>query len=126
MAATILLIEDNELNQKLFRQILEMNGFLVLSAVNAETGIELAAKERPDLILMDIQLPGMNGLEATRSLKADEELRELPVLALSGFASDQDRQDALDAGCIGFIVKPISTRTFVQTLQSCLDDQPLS
>ena len=94
-----------------------MDNYAVLEAENAEKGIEIARKNRPDIILMDIQLPGMNGLEATRLNKSDPELKDIPVVALSAFAMLRDKKQALDAGCVGHISKPIDVHSFIETME---------
>ncbi len=112
----ILVIEDNELNMKLVRSLLELGGYKVIAVSNAEDGIAYLRSERPDLVLMDIQLPGMNGLEATRTIREEMGLKDLPVVALSSYAMQGDDQKALDAGCDGYITKPIETRYFLKTI----------
>jgi two-component system cell cycle response regulator len=124
---TILVIEDNELNLKLVRAILQRGSFHILEAGNAETGLALARSGRPDLILMDIQLPGMDGLTATRILKKDPELGKIPVAALTSYAMEGDVERAKEAGCNGYITKPIDTRTFLDTVRKFMQDGvPLS
>lgn len=113
---TILVIEDNELNLKLVRTLLHPSGCRLLEATDAETGIQIARDHRPDLILMDIQLPGMDGLEATRIIKSDPPLKDIQVVALTSFAMSGDKDKALEAGCNGYITKPIDTRSFIQTI----------
>jgi two-component system cell cycle response regulator len=113
----VLVVEDNPLNMKLIRSLLQMGKYRVLEARDAETGLALAQQSRPDLILMDIQLPGMDGLEATRILKEDPGLREIPVLALTAHAMAGDEQKALEAGCGGYITKPVDTRNFLKNLE---------
>lgn len=108
----ILVIEDNALNLKLVRSLLMLEDYEVVEAVNAETGIQLAKEQRPDLILMDIQLPGMDGLSATRKLKADPDVTAIPVVALTAYAMLGDEQKALEAGCAGYISKPLDTKEF--------------
>jgi CheY-like chemotaxis protein len=108
----ILVIEDNVLNLKLVRSLLLMEDYQVVEADNAETGLELAKAQQPDLILMDIQLPGMDGLSATRELKADPEVKDIPVIALTAYAMLGDEQKALEAGCVGYIPKPLDTKAF--------------
>ena len=115
----VLVVEDNALNMKLIRSLLQMGKYRVLEAEDAETGLALARQSRPDLILMDIQLPGMDGLAATRALKEDPGLREIPVLALTAHAMQGDELKALEAGCSGYITKPIDTRNFLKTLEPC-------
>ena len=124
---TILVIEDNELNLKLVRALLQRGSFQVLEAGNAETGLALARSGRPDLILMDIQLPGMDGLTATRILKKDPELKKIPVAALTSYAMEGDVERAKEAGCDGYITKPIDTRNFLDTVRRFMQDGiPLS
>ena len=102
---------------KLVRAILNLNHFKVIEADTAEKGIQVARESRPAAILMDIQLPGMDGLTATRTLKSDPELCSIPVVALTSYAMDGDKQKALDAGCAGYITKPISPKTFISQFQ---------
>lgn len=112
----ILVIEDNELNMKLVKGLLRIGNYTRLGAVNAESGMDLARQHRPDFILMDIQLPGMDGLSATRILKEDPSLKEIPVVALTSFAMQGDEDKAISAGCDAYITKPINTRSFLQTI----------
>ncbi len=109
---TILVIEDNELNMKLVRSLLQLQKYKIIEAENAEKGIQLARDHHPDLILMDIQLPGMDGLKATQLILNDENLKEIPVLALTSYAMEGDREKAQAAGCAGYITKPINSRSF--------------
>ncbi len=119
----ILVIEDNEMNMKLVRTLLEIGGYRVLEVRDAETGIEVARRDKPDLILMDIQLPAMDGLEATRLIKRDPEIQHIPVIALTSYAMQGDEKKALEAGCSGYISKPIDTRSFLEILpEFFLDD----
>jgi two-component system cell cycle response regulator DivK len=111
--ATVLVIEDNPANMKLVTFLLESAGRTVLAANDAETGLTLARSRRPDLILMDIQLPGMDGLEATALLKGDEATRAIPVIALTALAMKGDEERILAAGCDGYIAKPIVYREFL-------------
>ena len=117
---TVLVIEDNELNMKLVRSLLQLKNYQILEAVNAEKGLQLARKNRPDLILMDIQLPGMDGLEATRSIRDDASLKDLPVIALTSYAMQGDQDKALEAGCNGYVSKPIDTRHFLKMIDQYL------
>ena len=112
MTARILVIEDNPVNMELATDLLEIAGFTVLQADNAEKGIELAKSEMPGLILMDIGLPVMDGLAATALLKSDAATRHIPVVALTAQAMKGDQEKAMDAGCDGYITKPIDTREF--------------
>ena len=113
---TILIVEDNPTNLELAKDLLEASGFVVLSACEAEQGLGLARQSLPDLILMDVSLPGMDGLSATRELKLNPATRHIPVVALTAHAMKGDEQSALDAGCTGYLTKPIATRDFVATL----------
>lgn len=125
-ASTILVIEDNELNLKLVRTLLDLEGYRVLEAEDAESGIRLASLHLPDLILMDIQLPGMDGLAATRILKDQEKTRAIPIVALTGFAMASDELKAREAGCDGYITKPINTRNFRETIAMHMNQRPVS
>jgi len=117
---SILVIEDNFLNMKLVRFILTSSGYSVFEATNAEDGIKIAKESHPDLILMDIQLPGMNGLDATRSIRNDESLKGIFIVALTSYAMDSDEKNALANGCDGFITKPIDKRSFLEKLSQLL------
>ena len=113
----ILIIEDNLLNLELATDLLEANGFLVSSTRTAEEGLRLAHELLPDLVLMDFSLPGMDGLSATKHLKADPATRYLTVVGLTAHAMRGDDQIALNAGCDGYLTKPIDTRTFIATVK---------
>jgi two-component system cell cycle response regulator DivK len=121
--ATILLVEDNATNMKLSRFLLESADHTVLTALNGETSITLARQHRPDLILMDIQLPGMDGLQATAQLKADSATREIPVIALTALAMKGDEERIRAAGCDGYIAKPLDYRKFLAVVRDCLADK---
>jgi CheY-like chemotaxis protein len=112
MSTRILIVDDNATNLKLASEVLEMEGHEILRAADAEAALEVLKQSRPDLILMDIAMPGMDGLTLTRTLKSDGALSAVPIVALSAFAMKGDRQKAIDAGCDGYITKPINTRTF--------------
>jgi len=116
-SATILIIEDNPLNVELASDLLEASGFRVHATRTAEDGIRLARELSPELVLMDIGLPGMDGLCATRTLKSDAATSHLVVVGLTAHAMKGDEQTALDAGCDGYLTKPIDTRTFVATIK---------
>ena len=118
--ATVLVIEDNPTNMKLSTFLLESADYTVLAATNAETGLTLAREGRPDLILMDIQLPGMDGLEATTALKADVATRGIPVIALTALAMKGDEERILAAGCDGYIAKPLDYKDFLATIKAVL------
>lgn len=112
MKHRVLVIEDNPLNLELIVDLLEAKDFSVLQACSAEEGLRLAREAAPDLVLMDLSLPGMDGLAATQQLKADPSTRPLPVIALTAHAMSGDRDAAMAAGCDGYLTKPIDTRTF--------------
>ena len=118
----ILVVEDNEANQLLVRAVLELEGYRVEVAGSAPEALDLIRACAPDLVLMDIQLPGQDGLSLTRDLKADPTTNDIPVVALTAHAMTGDRELALKAGCAGYISKPIDTRTFgVQVGQYLVD-----
>ncbi len=119
-ADKVLVVEDNNMNQILIKDLLQLEGFQVVLAENAETGIQLAREFLPDLILMDIQLPGMDGLSATKIITADPDLHSIPVVALTSYAMRGDEEKARMAGCCGYITKPIDTRSFGETIAGFL------
>ena len=113
---SILVIEDNQLNMKLVRALLKIGDYHILEAINAETGIRLTREHHPDLVLIDIQLPDMDGLKATRIMKEDPAIKNIPVVAITSYAMQGDEEKAYEAGCVGFITKPIDTRHFLETI----------
>ncbi len=113
----VLVIEDNKINMKLVRTLLQIGKYEIIEAEDAETGIELAKKEHPDMILMDIQLPGIDGFEATAILKSQPDTKDIPIVALTSYAMDGDKKKAKEVGCNGYICKPIDTRTFLDEIQ---------
>jgi len=117
---TILIVEDNRRSMLLIQDLLQIHGFRTLEAFDGEEGIARAKAERPDLILMDIQLPGMDGLTAARLLRQDPVTAGIPVVALTAHAMKGDRERALKAGCNGYIAKPIDTRRFLAQVQAFL------
>ena len=117
---TVLLVEDNPANMTLAVFLLQSAGHRVLSATDAEAGLALARTEQPDLILMDMQLPGMDGLEATMLLKADEQTRAIPVIALTALAMKGDEERIRAAGCDGYIGKPMRYKEFLATIATHL------
>jgi CheY-like chemotaxis protein len=119
----ILIIEDNLVNLELATVLLETNGFVVTSARTAEEGLRLARELLPDLVLMDFNLPGMDGLSATINLKTDHRTRHLAVVGLSAYAMKGDHENALKAGCHGYLTKPIDTRTFAATVKTFITGQ---
>ena len=116
----ILVVEDNETNMYLIRFMLEKNGYEVIEAREGAVGVELAVKEKPDLIIMDIQLPGIDGLEATKRIRASEADGDIPIIALTSFAMAGDKERALAAGCTGYIEKPINPETFMAEIEKYL------
>ena len=118
--AKVLVVEDNVANMKLATFLLQSVGHTVLSATHAETGLALARDEQPDLILMDIQLPGMDGLQATALLKADDATRAIPVIALTALAMKGDEERIRAAGCDGYIAKPMRYQEFLATIAAQL------
>lgn len=123
MSKTILIVEDNELNMKLFNDLLQAHGYNTLQAKDGRVVVDLTRKNRPDLILMDIQLPEISGLEITKMLKADDDLRSIPVVAVTAFAMKGDEQKIRNGGCDGYIAKPISVASFLQTVSRFLEPQ---
>jgi len=118
--AKVLIIEDNAANMTLATFLLESAGHVVINATNAEAGLTLARDEQPQLILMDIQLPGMDGLEATRLLKQDDATRDIPVIALTALAMKGDEQRIRAAGCDGYIAKPLAYKEFLAIVSARL------
>jgi CheY-like chemotaxis protein len=123
-AGRILLVEDNPANRQLAVEVLERDGFTVEVVVSAEAAIQSLDDHRPDLILMDIQLPGEDGLGLTRQLKTQPSTEAIPVVALSAHAMAEAREEAMAAGCAGYITKPIDTRTLGQQVMQFLAAQP--
>ncbi len=120
MSKTVLIVEDNALNMKLFHDLLEAHGISTLETNDGRNVLDLARKHKPDLILMDIQLPEVSGLEVTKWLKDDEELRSIPVIAVTAFAMKGDEQKIREGGCEDYISKPISVGNFMEVIQSHL------
>ena len=116
----ILLVEDNDNNRMLVRDVLQASGYRLVEAENAEDGLRMAAEQRPALILMDIQLPGMNGMEALQRLRTDPDTRAIPVIAVTASAMTQDRRQIMAAGFDGYQAKPISVKGFLQTIREML------
>jgi CheY-like chemotaxis protein len=123
MTHVILVVEDNERNLKLLRDVLEYAGYDVHAARTAEDGITLAANEPPDLVLMDLQLPGIDGVEALRRLRESPRTADIPVVAVTAQAMKQDRERALRAGFDGYVEKPISVRTFPDQIRGFLSGE---
>lgn len=116
----ILVVEDNPKNLKLVRDVLLFSGYEVIEATSGEDGVRLAASEEPDLILMDLQLPGIDGAEALRRIRAGERSRDVPVVAVTAFAMDDDREHAFASGFTGYVEKPISVRRLPQQVRDFL------
>ncbi len=120
MAKTVLIVEDNELNMKLFHDLLESQGYEILQTRYGMEALKMARTERPDLILMDIQLPEVSGLEVTKWLKEDDNLKEIPVIAVTAFAMKGDEEKFREGGCEAYIAKPISVANFLATVDRFL------
>lgn len=120
---TILIVEDNPSHLKLATLLMERFGYAVLGAVDADAGLLLAREKHPDLILMDIQLPGMDGLEATRELKRDAATRDIPVIAVTSYLAEHPEQEARAAGCAGFIAKPYHHAELRAAVEAALGNQ---
>lgn len=121
--ASILIIEDNESNIYLISFILKKHGYCVIEAKSGEEGISLANSARPDLIIMDIQLPGIDGLETTRRIRQSEADEKIPIVALTSYALIGDRDKAIEAGCTGYIEKPINPETFIIEIERYLHQE---
>jgi two-component system cell cycle response regulator DivK len=122
MGKTVLIVEDNELNMKLFHDLLDAHGYRTLQTRNGMDALRLAREQRPDLILMDIQLPEVSGLEVIRWLKDDETLRDIPVIAVTAFAMKGDEERIRRGGCEAYISKPISIAHFLDTVRRHLGE----
>lgn len=120
MTKRILVVEDTEDNRKILRDLLTSAGFELIEATDGESGIRMAAEEKPDLILMDIQLPLVNGYEATRRIKANPETGKIPILAVTSYALSGDEAKAMEAGCDGYIAKPFSPRNLLAKVREFL------
>ena len=118
MAKKVLIVEDNELNMKLFRDLIEASGYTTIQTRNGMEALDLARKPKPDLILMDIQLPEVSGLEVTKWLKEDDELHVIPVIAVTAFAMKGDEERIREGGCEAYISKPISVGKFLETVRA--------
>jgi two-component system, cell cycle response regulator DivK len=118
---TVLIVEDNELNMKLFHDLLEAHGYATLQTKDGMEALSLAREHKPDLILMDIQLPEVSGLEVTKWIKEDENLRSIPVVAVTAFAMKGDEEKIREGGCEAYVAKPISVESFINTVKEFLD-----
>ncbi len=117
MAKRILVIEDHEENRRIMQDLLASAGYEILEAVTGEEGVAMADTQRPDLILMDIQLPGLDGYEATRRIKGNPALRQIPIIAVTSYALSGDDLKAMDAGCDGYVAKPFSPRELLAKIR---------
>jgi two-component system cell cycle response regulator DivK len=121
MSKTVLIVEDNDLNMKLFHDLLEAHGYGTLQTKDGLEAMRLAREHRPDLILMDIQLPEISGLEVTKWLKEDPDLRGIPIIAVTAFAMKGDEEKIRQGGCEAYIAKPISVSKFLETVDRFLN-----
>jgi two-component system, cell cycle response regulator DivK len=117
----ILIVEDNDKNMKLVRDVLQAKGYDTLEAGTGEDGVRLAAQRKPDLVLMDIQLPGISGIDALRALRADPQTARIPVVAVTASVMQQDRKQITEAGFDGYLGKPINLREFLDTVRTVLE-----
>ena len=122
MTKTVLIVEDNDLNMKLFHDLLDAHGYQTLQTREGLQALELAREHHPDLILMDIQLPEVSGLEVTKWLKEDDALRDIPVVAVTAFAMKGDEERIREGGCEAYISKPISVTNFMDTVREFIGD----
>ena len=120
MPKTVMIVEDNELNMKLFNDLLESRGYSIIQTRNGLEAMDLARAHRPDLILMDIQLPEVSGLEVTKWLKDDPDLKSIPVIAVTAFAMKGDEERIREGGCEAYLSKPISVGKFIETVRHFL------
>jgi two-component system, cell cycle response regulator DivK len=123
MAKKVLIVEDNEMNMKLFNDLLEANGHSTLRTKSGVEAVALAREHMPDLIIMDIQLPEVSGLEVTRWLKDDAELHHIPIVAITAFAMKGDEEKIRQGGCEAYLSKPISVAKFLETVNAFLSDK---
>jgi two-component system cell cycle response regulator DivK len=122
MPKTVLIVEDNELNMKLFNDLLEAHGYTTIQTNSGVEAVELARRHRPNLILMDIQLPEVSGLEVTQWLKDDDELRSIPIVAITAFAMKGDEEKIRQGGCEAYLSKPISVVKFLETVRNYVSE----
>ena len=123
MAKSVLIVEDNELNMKLFNDLLEAHGYRTIQTRSGVEAVELARANRPDLILMDIQLPEVSGLQVTQWLKDDDNLKHIPVIAITAFAMKGDEEKIRQGGCEAYLSKPISVVKFLETVRNYIGDK---
>ena len=123
---TVLITEDNPKNRKVFKDILRVHGYKSIEAVDGEEGYKMAKEHKPDLILMDVQLPGADGYEITRRLKSEDDTKDIPIIIVTSFAMAGEENEARAAGCNDYISKPINIHQFVETIKKYLPDQGLT
>lgn len=123
MPKKVLIVEDNDLNLKLFRDLLEANGYKTVETKEGINALDLTRREKPDLILMDIQLPEISGLDVTKKIKSDKEVCDIPIVAVTAFAMKDDEEKILRAGCEAYISKPISIAHFLETVKKFLGEE---
>jgi two-component system, cell cycle response regulator DivK len=121
---SVLIVEDNPMNMKLFAAMIASQGYRVLQATDGSHGLDIALRQHPDLIIMDIQLPGTSGLEITHSLKADDATRDIPIIATSAFTLRGDEEKILASGCDGYMAKPIAISDFLALIESFMIAAP--
>jgi two-component system cell cycle response regulator DivK len=126
MGKTILIVEDEPKNLKLLRDLLQRFGYEILEALDGEQGVKLAGERMPDLILMDIMMPKMDGLEATRIIKANTKTKHIPIIALTSYAMKGDREKTIEAGCDGYLAKPIDIKEVLKTIETYLTVKQVS
>ena len=120
MAKKIMIVEDNELNMKLFNDLLEAHGYTTVTTRDGMKAVSMARDEKPDMILMDIQLPEVSGLDITRQIKAEDDLKDIPVIAVTAFAMKGDEDKIRECGCNGYLSKPISITSFIEKITETL------
>jgi two-component system cell cycle response regulator DivK len=126
MGKTILIVEDEPKNLKLLRDLLQRFGYEILEALDGEQGVKLAGERMPDLILMDIMMPKMDGLEATRIIKANTKTKHIPIIALTSYAMKGDREKTIEAGCDGYLAKPFDIKEVLKTIETYLTVKQVS
>ncbi|MFC1541762.1 response regulator [Candidatus Latescibacterota bacterium] len=123
---TVLIIEDNPINRKVFKDILSVNSYISIEAVDGEEGYKMAKEHKPNLIVMDVQLPGANGYEVTRRLKSEDDTKDIPIVIVTSFAMAGEENEARAAGCNDYLTKPINIHQFIETIKKYLPDQGLT
>lgn len=126
MAKTILIVEDNDLNMKLFNDLLQAHGYDTVQTMDGRDVLQLARDHSPDLIIMDIQLPGISGIEITKTIKADDDLKDIPIVAVTAFASEKEKANIRDAGCSDILAKPFLIPNLLETVIKYMGDPAYS